>query len=664
MTARCAHPVTVALQRAFAQQMPPEDGEDFADAQRGFLGTVPDAQVARQDGHLVWSLSQYGFLDEEAAPDTVHPALWRHARVNRIHGLFEVTPRIFQVRGFDLANVTFIEGDRGLIAIDALTVRESAAAALALYRRHRDPQGKRRLHTVVYSHSHIDHFGGVAGLVDEAHVRAGEVQIVAPAQFLQCAVSENTIAGPVMQRRGEFQFGPTLPKGVDGQVDAGLGKTTGQGAPSLYAPTWTSAQAHETHRIDGVDIEFQLTPETEAPAEMHFWFPGERALNLAENATRTLHNLCPLRGAQARDALAWSKYLNAALHRYAERAEVAFAQHHWPVWGTGRVRRFVTEQRDLYRWLHDQTVRLMNHGLKPAEIAEVLEPPPGLARRWHARGFYGTVSHNAKAIYQRYLGWYDAHPANLNALPPVPAARKYVEYMGGVDALLARARADYERGEFRWVAEVMKHAAYAHPDRRDVRELAADALEQMGYAAESATWRNAFLLGAREYRAAAPAREAAGPARGGQALPLIGALSNELIFDVLAVRVDASRAHARDFSMRWVFSDSGERWTIDISNGAMSAHCDATADDAHDDGATGDHGTGARHTDVTFTLDRPTLESILRQRTPPADAIASGALKLDGDTALASTFFGLLERYPARLPIVDAATPPGDRSAS
>jgi alkyl sulfatase BDS1-like metallo-beta-lactamase superfamily hydrolase len=627
---RCAHPATVDFQRLVASQMPPDDVQDFEDARRGFIASLPDAEVRRADGASVWNLRAYGFLDDEKAPDTVNPSLWRQARLNREHGLFKVTERIYQVRGLDIANITFIETGHGVVALDALTCAETAAAALALYRRHR---GERLLHTVIYSHSHADHFGGVHGLVSEADVRAGRVQIIAPAGFMHHAVAENVIGGVAMARRAQFQFGHTLPKGVDGQVDAGLGKTLPLGRPGLIAPTRYIEAEHEVHVIDGVEIEFQLTPETEAPAEMHLFVPSEGALNLAENATHTLHNLCPLRGAKVRDALAWSKYLHKALHRYGPRTEVVLAQHHWPTWGRERACRFLAEQRDLYRVLHDQTVRLMSHGLKAAEIAEGLQLPEALTRRWHGRSYYGTVSHNVKAVVQHYLSWYDAHPANLHALPPVAAALRYVDYMGGADAVLERARADHERGEFRWVAEVMKHLVYAEPENRAARELAASALEQMGFQAESATWRNAYLLAAREYRDGPPTAQGVA----GQAL--MGALSNELLFDALAVRVNAPRARGLQFALGWHFSDSGEHWLGVLSNGALSSlRLDSPGEAA-----------------LRITTDRATLDAILQQHLAPPQALADGRLRLDGHIPLLAQFFGLLDRFEGSFPVVDAA---------
>ncbi|HVR48786.1 MAG TPA: alkyl sulfatase dimerization domain-containing protein [Pseudorhodoferax sp.] len=635
---KTAYGPTLDLQRLAAAELPAEDGQDFADATRGLLGTDPEAEVRNAAGHTVWSQRPYAFLEDETPAPTVHPALWRQARLNRIHGLFQVTPRIFQVRGYDIANITFIEGDTGLIALDALTAPDTAAAALRLYRRLRDPQGRRALHTVIYSHSHSDHFGGVAGLVSQADVDAGRVQVIAPDGFLHHAVAENVIGGVAMARRAQFQFGHTLPVGPDGQVDAGLGKNLPRGRPGLIAPTWSIVQDFEAHRIDGVAIEFQLAPETEAPAEMHFYFPGERALNLAENATRTLHNLCPLRGAKVRDALAWSKYLHQALQRYGARSEVVLAQHHWPTWGTQRVQEFLREQRDLYRWLHDQTVRLMSHGLKAAEIAEGLAMPGPLARRWHARGFYGTVSHNVKAIYQHYLSWYDAHPANLHAHPPMAAAQRYVRYMGGIEALLARAREDLAQGDYRWVAEVMKHAVYAHPEHAGARALAAEALEQMGFAAESATWRNAFLLGARECREGPPEPPAVA---GGTAM--LGALDNALLFDALAVRFNAPRAGELAGSIAIHFGDSGEHWRLEISNGALHAIRALSADEP---------------VDVRLSLARPALDALLGRRKTLAELLQAGQAPLDGDARLLASLFGLLDQFSCSFPVIDAAAWP------
>lgn len=638
---KCAHPKTVDFHRLLATELAEDDGRDFEDARRGFIASTEHAEVLRADGFAIWSLRAYGFLENEEPAPTVNPSLWRQARLNMHHGLFEVAPRIYQVRGFDIANISFIEGDTGLIIIDCLQVAESAAAALALYRRHR---GERPIHAVIYSHSHADHYGGVRGLISEEDVRTGRVKLIAPRGFMLATLSENLLAGVAMGRRQQFQFGPTLPKGADAQVDAGLGKTVARSWPGLLAPNLSIEQDYERHVIDGIEIDFQLTPETEAPSEMHCYFPQLRALNLAENATHNLHNLCPLRGAKVRDALAWSKYLHHALHRWGDASDVVFAQHHWPTWGSENVKRFLAEQRDLYRYLHDQTVRLMSHGMKPAEIAEVMTLPQGLAQRWHTRGYYGTVSHNVKAIYQHYLSWYDAHPANLHTLPPGPAAAKTIEYMGGIEAVMTRARADYERGEFRWVAEVMKHAVYAHPQHREARELAAQALDQMAFQAESATWRNAFLLGAHEYREGPPAAVARGPGT----LGMVSALSNEMLFDVLAMRINGPRAAGLSFGLGWLFSDSGERWLTTLSNGALSA-IQAGADPG---------GDAQVHT------DRATLEAIMTGQLAPMAAITEGRLRITGQAMLLGQFLGLLDKFAGNFPVVDIAPHPDARGAA
>ena len=636
-----AYGTTLNFHRLLQQELPAEDGADFADAKRGFIGTIEHAEVVRTSGPMagqaIWSHRPYGFLDTETPAPTVNPSLWRQARLNLHHGLFKVTERIYQVRGFDIANLTFIEGDTGLLALDALSCADTARAALALYRTHRDPEHKRLLHTVMYSHSHGDHFGGVLGLVSQADVAAGKVAIIAPAGFMHHAVAENVLAGVAMARRAQFQFGHTLPVGVAAQVDSGLGKNLPKAQPGLIAPTQTIHEPFETHVIDGVEIEFQLAPDSEAPSEMHFFFPGLRAVNMAENTNHLMHNLCPLRGAQVRDSLAWSKYLNHALHAYAGRVDVLMAQHHWPTWGTRAVQLFLSQQRDMYRVIHDQTVRMMNHGLKPAEIAEELRLPKSLAALWHARGYYGSLSHNVKAVYQRYLSWYDAHPANLHALPPVPAAKKTIEYMGGIEAVLVKAKADLERGEYRWVAQVMRDAVYAHPEHQGARALAAEAMEQMGFQAESATWRNAFLLGAQEYRNGTP--KPFTQVLGGTLLP---AVSLELLFDALAVRWNGIKGGALSFSMAWHFTDSRELWLIEINNGAMNSIRAQSAPDAS----------------LTLKLTRSLLQDILQQKLTPADAAQSGQLQLSGDTTLLRVFFATLDKFVGNFPVVDAAVLP------
>jgi alkyl sulfatase BDS1-like metallo-beta-lactamase superfamily hydrolase len=625
-----ASPTTAALNRAVLAALPFADRQDFDDARHGFVGTLPEVEIKNDQGRVVWTLRDYAFLADEHAPATVNPSLWRLARLNLNHGLFEVTDRIYQIRGFDVSNMTLIESDAGLIVVDPLMSTEVARAGLELYTRHRGP---RRIVAVIYSHSHPDHYGGVRGVVDERDVSAGRVDVWAPDRFMQEVVSETVLAGTAMMRRAQFQFGATLPRGPRGQVDTGLGKATSRGTVTLIPPTRLIKEPIETHRIDGIEIVFQLTPETEAPAEMHMFHPGLRALNLAENATHNLHNIYPIRGAQARDANAWAKYLNEALERFGRDADVAFAQHHWPVWGTARVRDFLGKQRDLYKYLHDQTARLMNHGYKPAEIAERLVLPKSLGATWHVRGYYGTMSHNAKSVYQRYIGWYDANPANLNPLPPVERGRKYVEYMGGADAAIRRAREDFARGEYRFVAEAMSHVVFADPKNLEARELGADALEQLGYAAESATWRNAYLLGALELRHGVPGTVARAPV----SPDLVRAMSLDLFFDYLGVRLNGEKAEGRRSVVNWVFSDLGRTYVANLENCALTCLADRRSDAA----------------DATVTLERATLSRVVLRELTFADAVERGLVRVDGDAGKVADFFGLLDDFSVMFEVLE-----------
>ncbi|MFT3799983.1 MAG: alkyl sulfatase dimerization domain-containing protein [Burkholderiaceae bacterium] len=631
---KAALPPTTALHARVLGSLDFGDEEDFDDARRGFIGTVPDGEVPGRRTP-VWSMKPYAFLDEARAPDTVNPSLWRLARLNLHHGLFQVCERIYQVRGLDLANVTFIEGDTGLIVIDPLTYAESARQALALYYRHR-PQ--RPVHTVIYSHSHVDHYGGVKGIIDERDVAAGKVRVIAPAGFMHEAVSENVLAGTPMRRRAQFQFGATLAPGPRSHVDSGLGKAVGRGSVTLIAPTQTIDEPIETHVIDGIEIVFQLTPESEAPAEMHFYFPAFRALNLAENATHTMHNLCPLRGAKARDALAWSKYLDEALERFVPDSDVVFAQHHWPVWGTARVARYVAEQRDLYRYLHDQTLRMMGQGMTPREIADALMMPSALSRRWHGRGYYGAVSHNVKAIYQRYMGTFDGNPATLDALPPEPAAARYVDYMGGADAVVARAREDFARGDYRWVVEVLNHVVFAQPGHRAARELAADAMEQLGYQAESSTWRNAYLLGARELRQGVTRL----PTTGSGALNanVVSMLPMAMFFDYLAVRLDGQAVQDERWRFDWELPDVGETHRLTIVNGTMHHR-------------PGDHATLGARADARIRVDRTALTGLLLEGTRLEQAIADGQITVTGDRAAVDRWLASLDDFDPNFNIVE-----------
>jgi alkyl sulfatase BDS1-like metallo-beta-lactamase superfamily hydrolase len=625
-----ATPATCAHNRSVLDALPFGDRADFEGAARGFIGTLPKVEFRNAEGRVVYSLEDYVFLADEQAPDTVNPSLWRQARLNMNNGLFQVTDRIYQVRGFDISNMTIIEGNRGLIVIDPLISAEIARAGLELYFQHR---GRKPVTTVIYSHSHVDHFGGVRGVVDEAEVKAGNVAILAPDRFMEEVTKENVLVGTPMIRRAMFQFGALLPKGPRGQVDAGLGKVTSRGTVTLIPPTQVIRDPIEVHTIDGVEMIFQLTPDTEAPAEMHMFYPGLRALNLAENATHNLHNIYPIRGAQVRDANAWAKYLNEARDQFAPKADVVFAQHHWPVWGTSRVLDYMAKQRDTYKYLHDQTLRLMNHGLKSAEIAERLALPKSLEREWHVRGYYGTFSHNAKSVYQRYLGWYDANPANLNPLPPVERAKKTVAYMGGATAAIARAREDFARGEYRWVADAMSQIVFAEPENRAARELGADALEQLGYQSESATWRNAYLQGARELRGAFSAPAA--PSRAGT--DIVRGLSLDLFFDFLGVRLNGEKAERKTIVVNWEYPDTGQRYALTLQNCALTYLADRHAPEP----------------DCTVTLDRTTLNRVILRELALPEAVGQGLVKIAGNGPRVAELFALLDDFTMGFEVVE-----------
>lgn len=625
---QAAEPITRELNNAAQNRLPFADRQDFTDARRGFIASLSDPVIKDASGRVVWDAREYAFLEPEAAPASVHPALWRQARLNTGNGLFAVTERIYQIRGFDIANMTIIEGDSGVIVIDPLTSVETARAGLELYFQQRP---KKPVVAVIYTHSHADHFGGVRGVVDEAEVKAGRVRIIAPAGFLEEAVSENVLAGNAMLRRAQYQFGSGLPSNERGYVDAGLGKITHGGTVSLIAPTEVIEKAQETRVVDGVEIVFQTTPGTEAPAEMHLYFPQFRTLDLAENATHTLHNLLPLRGAQVRDANAWAKYLNQALDQFGARSDIVIAQHHWPTWGSAQVQAYLARQRDLYKYLHDQTLHLLNQGYTADEAAERLTVPASLEKDWATHGLYGSLKHNVKAVYQRYLGWYDANPANLDPLPKVEAARKYVEYMGGAEAILKHARNDLKKGEYRWVAQVLNQLVQAEPENKEARELTARAFEQLGYQAESSTWRNAYLTGAQELRQGVP--EGKGLKLGEDFLK---ALSIDNIFDVLAIRVNPQRAEGKSGRINWVFTDINRKYVLNLENSALTYLADRNDPAA----------------DVTVTLDRSVLGAILAKRIDFREAYISGQVGVSGNAKKLAEVLGLLDEFPTSFPIV------------
>lgn len=552
-------PTIEAAHREHLGALPFDDTRDFDDADRGFIGAQQPCVITAADGRVVWDNDVYAFLTGDA-PTSVHPSLWRQSALVAKQGLYEVVEGIYQVRGFDLSNITFVEGDTGIIVIDPLVSTETAAAALALYREHR---GDRAVRAVIYTHSHVDHFGGVLGVTTQADVDAGKVAVLAPEGFTEHAVQENVYAGTAMARRAGYMYGAALERGPQGQVGCGLGQTPSTGEVAIIVPTIDIRETGETHTVDGVEIEFQMAPGTEAPAEMHFYFPRYRALCMAENATHNLHNLLTLRGALVRDPHGWAGYLTEAIDTFADRADVVFASHHWPTWGKDRIVEFLSLQRDLYAYLHDQTLRQLNQGYTGIEIAETFAMPPALEQAWHARGYYGSVSHNVKAVYQRYMGWFDGNPARLWPHPPEAIGPRYVAAMGGLDRVVEIAQSAFDEGDFRWAATLLDHAVFTDENHAGARQLYADTLEQLAYGSETATWRNFFLAGATELRDGNFGTPTA------TSMSMASQLSPEQMFDLLAISVDGPRAWDLDLTIDVTFSDIETNYRLSLRNGVL-----------------------------------------------------------------------------------------------
>jgi alkyl sulfatase BDS1-like metallo-beta-lactamase superfamily hydrolase len=598
--------------------LPFADRTDFENAERGLVDALDPCIVKAADGRVVWDLEAYSYLNADC-PDTVHPSLWRQAQLCAKQGLFEVTEGIYQVRGLDLSNMTIVEGDTGVVVIDPLISAETAAAALALYRKNR---GNRPVTGVIYTHSHGDHFGGVDGVLPDG---AGDVPILAPEGFLEHAVSENVYAGTAMNRRATYMYGVFLDKSPTGQVSTGLGIATSDGALGLIAPTVDITRTGQEETIDGVRIVFQITPGTEAPAEMNFHFPDHRALCMAENATHNLHNLLTLRGALVRDPRVWSRYLDEAIELFGADSDVAFASHHWPTWGTENVVRYLSQQRDLYAYLHDQTLRMLNNGSTGMEIAEDIQLPPDLESAWHARGYYGSVSHNVKAVYQRYMGWFDGNPSSLWQHPPQASATRYVDVIGGRQAVLDKAASYADAGDLRFAAELLNHAVFADPDDKDAREALAGIYERLGYGSENATWRSFYLTGALELRHG-PNPSPLGDIGAGMA----AALTIEQLFDTLAIRVNGPRAAAESLVIDCRFTDTGTDVRLTLSNGALIPAVNPRT---------------RVKADLTLTLTKPQLLGVLTGH-------GLDGIEHTGDPAVLNRLLAVLDAPDPAFPIV------------
>jgi alkyl sulfatase BDS1-like metallo-beta-lactamase superfamily hydrolase len=603
--------VSLALAAA-AQAAEPDfgDRQDFAFAERGFVGTRADPKILGPGGRVVWDLAAYDFL-KGPAPASVNASLWRQSQLLAKNGLFKVTDGVWQVRGFDLANATFVAGDHGWIVIDTLTSAETAKAALDLVNA---KLGARPVVALIYTHSHVDHFGGARGLVSQADVDAGKVQVIAPAGFLEHAVSENVIAGPAMARRAIYQFGTRLPRGPAGQVNAGIGPAVSTGTQTLIPPTLDITHTGQELTIDGVRFQFQITPGTEAPAEMNIYLPDLKLLDLAENANATMHNILTPRGALVRDAKAWADDLTESIRLYGDRTDVMMTSHAWPRFGRAEIGDFLEKHRYAYKYLHDQTVRLMNAGYLPHEIANRLRLPDVLDREWYNRGYYGTMSFNSRAVYQRYMGWYDANPVHLAPLDPADEAKRYVGMMGGPDKVLAAAQAAYDKGDDRWAGELADRLVYADAANTAARALLAKVYDRQGAAAESAIWRNMYLTGAAELR------DGVESGRAQASLALVRATPTPMLLDLLSVRLDPAKVGEGAVTVDLVFPERHERYRVRVRHDVLTWEANPTAGRA----------------DGTFTLPR---SQFLAMALAGADA---SKVTGDGDAAALARLLGWL----------------------
>ena len=610
-----------------AASLPLTDQQDFDDARRGLVGRDDELRVVAGDGKPVWDVSAYAF-ENGAAPSSVNPSLWRQAQLNREHGLFQVAEGIYQVRGYDLSNLSLIRGRSGWIVVDPLTAEETARAALTLARKY---LGDLRVVAVILTHSHVDHFGGIdAVLPADAEARKG-IEIVAPKNFMEEATSENVLAGIAMGRRATYMYGSRLPRSARGHVDSGLGKAPAIGALGIAAPTTVVDHTPQEITIDGVRFIFQYVPESEAPAELTFYLPDVSAFCGAEIVSHTMHNLYTLRGAKVRDALKWSGYIDEAIDLFGAQ-EVVFASHHWPVWGNARVLDYLRKQRDTYKYIHDQTLRLANAGHTPQEIAEELRLPQALDKSFANRGYYGTVRHNSKAVYQAYFGWFDGNPASLDPLPPAAVADKYVEAMGGASEVLEKGRKAFDSGDYRWAATLLNHLVFSLPDNAEARALLALTYEQLGYQAESGPWRDFYLTGADELRH--------GPGESALRLTAAAALLRrmplERFFDSLAVRIDGPKADGKNLTLNFIFTDVGESYVLTLAN-AVLHHKRRDADP---------------NADVTVRITKELLIRLATKQAGLKETIFSNELDVDGSRMALLSFFSLIEEPNPKFAIV------------
>jgi alkyl sulfatase BDS1-like metallo-beta-lactamase superfamily hydrolase len=610
---------TIAVIEKARASLPFADKRDFEEQKKGFIAAPSYMKIMADAGHVAWDMDRWQWVLESEDFDSIHPSLVRQSKLNMNYGLYEVIPGFYQVRGFDLANITFVKGKTGWIVFDPTTALETARAAKELVDEH---LGELPVVAVVYSHSHGDHFGGVRGIVDEADVRAGKVQIIAPRDFMQYSVSENIYAGNAMSRRMFYQYGVLLPASPYGHAGQGLAMTVAAGNLGLIAPTLVIEKAIEVHTVDGVKMEFQNAPFTEAPSEMHTWFPEKKVFWTGENVTGTFHNIYTLRGAMVRDALAWSKYINEALYLYGKQADVMIASHHWPRWGNDRVQEVLRGQRDLYGNINNQVLHLANQGVTINQVHNVYKTPKSIAEQWYNRGYHGSPEHNSRAVINRYLGYWDANPATLIPLSPADSAPLYVEMMGGAKKIMAKGKELHDQGQYRHAQEILNKLVQAEPQNQPAKDLLADVFEQIGYQQENPGLRNSFLNGAYELRSGIP--EGASPKSSGP--DIIRAMSTELYLDFVGIMMDSRKAEGMEFTINLVTPDNGEKFVIELSNATL----------------TNIEGYQAEDADLTVTIDRADFEATMMGKKTLMAQIEDGTAKIRGDK-------GVLEQLASTL---------------
>jgi alkyl sulfatase BDS1-like metallo-beta-lactamase superfamily hydrolase len=628
---------TIAVLEEARRTLPFADTRDFEENRRGFIAAMPDRRIPNDAGGVAWDMDRFNFIDQRESFDSIHPSLHRIARLNNNYGLYEVMPGIYQVRGLDLANITFVRGRTGWIVFDVMITTEVARAAWRLFQQHRG-EGL-PISAVVYSHNHVDHWGGIRGLLTEEDVRARNIPIIAPVHFMRNAIEENVYAGTAMNRRLAYQYGQLLTVAPHGFVSQGLGQGASNGAVGLIAPNRMVERDIEEFEVDGVPMVFQNTPNTEAPSEMNTYIPGMKALWMAENVCATLHNIYTLRGAPVRDSLRWSKYIAEALYRFGLDAEVMFASHHWPRWGNARVQEVLRAQRDLYANMTNQVLHYANQGVTINQMHKVYRLPQGLQQTWHTRGYHGSPEHNARGVVQRFLGFWDCNPATLIPLAPEEAAPLYVEMMGGAERIIARARTLHDEGRYQHASEILNRLVFAEPANRPARELLADVWEQIGYQQENPGLRNSFLNGAYELRSGLSMAEATSST----SPDVIRAMSTELFLNFLAIRMDPRRAEGMRFTMNLVTPDNGERFVVELANATL----------------TNIQGFQAERPDLTLTVNRSDLEQVLGGQKTLEALIADGTARVQGDVSVLGHLAGLMVDFDPRFEVLPGTRPGG-----